>query len=518
MTPSPTLSTKSLNLKPSSPRLGRVQRSSPSDMCGMEQRAGARVHYLVAVHSSKWLHLKPSSPRLGRVQRSSPSDMCGMEQRASARVHYLVAVHRKQCRADAYFLASQRSKPALFGVPLLVGLRRGMSGRDLYGAVWTQVARLLDDSLGYEFPFTLRLVARGGAWCGLCAWARTCRGCALPTGTEPLVRDGPGELLLYTGTMTSSTLDALDLSALGGGSRHGASRSCMLAIEWDPTALHLRYQTTRERHCVEHSSEAVEAAKAIDLQSCLRAFTSPEKLEERYHCSACKENQPATKTLQLWKAPPILIIHLKRFQYVNNKWIKSQKVVNFPFQDFDPTDYLASGESGQEETELRGTETARATGVDQPAHRARQRRQPRGLPPAPTAAQPGPLRPQVQALCRRGKCHYRVLEASSLRTAPVSDDNLEDFHQHLLMHSQDPFELKYRLYAVVASSLRTAPASDDNLEDFHQHHLLHSQDPFDLKYRLYAVVVSVTIVCSRRAACAPRPSATTAWRTSTSTC
>lgn len=27
---------------------------------------------------------------------------------------------------------------------------------------------------------------------------------------------------------------------------------------------------------------------------------------------------------------------------MNNKWIKSQKVVNFPFQDFDPTDYLAS--------------------------------------------------------------------------------------------------------------------------------------------------------------------------------
>lgn len=40
---------------------------------------------------------------------------------------------------DAYFLSSQRCKPALFGVPLLVALRPGMSGRDLYAAVWTQV-------------------------------------------------------------------------------------------------------------------------------------------------------------------------------------------------------------------------------------------------------------------------------------------------------------------------------------------------------------------------------------------
>lgn len=27
---------------------------------------------------------------------------------------------------------------------------------------------------------------------------------------------------------------------------------------------------------------------------------------------------------------------------MNNKWIKSQKVVNFPFEDFDPTEFLAS--------------------------------------------------------------------------------------------------------------------------------------------------------------------------------
>jgi hypothetical protein len=33
---------------------------------------------------------------------------------------------------------------------------------------------------------------------------------------------------------------------------------------------------------------------------------------------------------------------LKRFQFVNGKWVKSQKVVNFPFKDFDPTAYLAS--------------------------------------------------------------------------------------------------------------------------------------------------------------------------------
>ena len=35
-------------------------------------------------------------------------------------------------------------------------------------------------------------------------------------------------------------------------------------------------------------------------------------------------------------------MHLKRFQSVAGRWVKSQKVVNFPFREFDPTDYLAS--------------------------------------------------------------------------------------------------------------------------------------------------------------------------------
>jgi ubiquitin C-terminal hydrolase len=45
----------------------------------------------------------------------------------------------------------------------------------------------------------------------------------------------------------------------------------------------------------------------VDLDHCLRAFTSEEKLEQTYYCSHCKSKQPATKKLQLWKLPPILV-------------------------------------------------------------------------------------------------------------------------------------------------------------------------------------------------------------------
>lgn len=34
------------------------------------------------------------------------------------------------------------------------------------------------------------------------------------------------------------------------------------------------------------------------------------------------------------------IIHLKRFQFVNGRWIKSQKIVKFPREKFDPSAFL----------------------------------------------------------------------------------------------------------------------------------------------------------------------------------
>lgn len=43
---------------------------------------------------------------------------------------------------------------------------------------------------------------------------------------------------------------------------------------------------------------------------------------------------------------------------------------------------------------------------------------------------------------------------------------------------------------LVSTSLTQTPVVDSALQDFHQHRLLPGVDPFDLKYRLYAVVVS----------------------------
>jgi hypothetical protein len=70
----------------------------------------------------------------------------------------------------------------------------------------------------------LKAVRSGGAWCARCAWNRLCRGCAVPCTGEAL--------------------------------RAGAAASSFYAVDWDPTALHLRYLAAAERAWVEDPSVA----------------------------------------------------------------------------------------------------------------------------------------------------------------------------------------------------------------------------------------------------------------------
>ena len=39
------------------------------------------------------------------------------------------------------------------------------------------------------------------------------------------------------------------------------------------------------------------------------------------------------------------IVHMKRFQFVNGRWVKSQKIVKFPKHNFDPSNFLAPRET-----------------------------------------------------------------------------------------------------------------------------------------------------------------------------
>lgn len=55
--------------------------------------------------------------------------------------------------------------------------------------------------------------------------------------------------------------------------------------------------------------------ESITLEDCLLEFSKPEQLDlqDSWYCPGCKAFRPATKRLEIWRLPKILVIHLNRF-------------------------------------------------------------------------------------------------------------------------------------------------------------------------------------------------------------
>ncbi|CAK60583.1 unnamed protein product (macronuclear) [Paramecium tetraurelia] len=81
-----------------------------------------------------------------------------------------------------------------------------------------------------------------------------------------------------------------------------------------------------------------------DLDDCLKAFTKEEILGkgDEWYCNRCKKHVQASKKMEIYKAPQILIIHLKRFKtnrisnlgnfYFSNGTQKISSMVQFPHE------------------------------------------------------------------------------------------------------------------------------------------------------------------------------------------
>lgn len=88
--------------------------------------------------------------------------------------------------------------------------------------------------------------------------------------------------------------------------------------------------------------------KPITLVDCLLEFTKDEALDpDQWRCPKCKNAEKAYKKIDIWKVPPILIIHLKRFSFSSGagKRSTSMKLTNkveFPLSGLDVSEYVSS--------------------------------------------------------------------------------------------------------------------------------------------------------------------------------
>ena len=87
----------------------------------------------------------------------------------------------------------------------------------------------------------------------------------------------------------------------------------------------------------------------VTLGDCLDEFGKPEILSENdaWYCPRCKEHRRASKTFELWKAPDILVVHLKRFSAQGRFRDKLDVFVDFPTEGLDLSTRLAVPEDGK---------------------------------------------------------------------------------------------------------------------------------------------------------------------------
>ena len=92
--------------------------------------------------------------------------------------------------------------------------------------------------------------------------------------------------------------------------------------------------------------------KPITVMDCIEKYCQKEQLEETemWYCNRCKDHVRAWKQFHIYRAPPILIIHLKRFHYSasTHRRNKITSLIDFPLQGLDLTHLVSHYGDGQE--------------------------------------------------------------------------------------------------------------------------------------------------------------------------
>lgn len=126
-----------------------------------------------------------------------------------------------------------------------------------------------------------------------------------------------------------------------------SSATVLVYVDWSQKLLE-KYDTQPLENLPEVLKYGPATKKArtepLSLYTCLEAFLREEPLvpEDMWYCPQCKERRQASKKLDLWRLPEVLVIHLKRFSYSRSMKHKLETFVNFPIHDFDLTNYIAN--------------------------------------------------------------------------------------------------------------------------------------------------------------------------------
>ena len=134
-----------------------------------------------------------------------------------------------------------------------------------------------------------------------------------------------------------------------------------IVLEWQASAFMPRGHYDRARVEADEADKAgigcgrqpvgersMPSGGGVELRACLDLFSREEKLdaENAWFCDKCKEHREASKKLQVWCLPSVLVVHLKRFSASGMWRRKNDTPVDFPFE-IDLAPYQLQATSGE---------------------------------------------------------------------------------------------------------------------------------------------------------------------------
>lgn len=125
-------------------------------------------------------------------------------------------------------------------------------------------------------------------------------------------------------------------------------RNLILVVQWRSIAkAHLELIERPEvKKVFEDPSQMLRSGDArISLYDCLNSFMNEETLsgDDMWYCNKCKEFVVATKKMEVYKTPEILIVHFKRFSHNRMSMFGSRKIndeIDFPVEGLNMTNYI----------------------------------------------------------------------------------------------------------------------------------------------------------------------------------
>lgn len=210
-----------------------------------------------------------------------------------------------------------------------------------------------------RYGFRLRLTTRDCRRCLTCPWYDCCIGCLIPdTDDVTSVMDGD-----------SIAVDwhfAVDIATSGFGSRSNPADP--ISSEPQSTRQRLFSVPVKNHPSAGNGAKKSAVGGSIRLEECLDAFAQEERIPEAY-CSKCKDFRVQTKRMSLWRLPPIVIIHLKRFQFTQQMRRKLRELVVFPIEGLDLSRIMAS--DGISKNEASGSENGSDDNASRPKSNGR---------------------------------------------------------------------------------------------------------------------------------------------------